>query len=67
MKTIIAKKQNIKGVTYSIMREGETFGVWKLCGNYCRSTAGGIRYVWRYIERGMTREAAENLFERRAK
>lgn len=64
---ILARKQNSKGVTYSIQQEGEAFGVWKLCENYCRHTKGGIRRVWRYVERGMTREDAEKLFARRSK
>lgn len=64
---ILARKQNSKGVTYSIQQEGETFGVWKLCENYCRHTRGGIRRVWRYVERGMTRDAAESLFAKRSK
>ena len=63
---MIERKTNRNGVDYAIFREGETFGVWKLCGNYCRHTAGGIRYVWRYVERGMTREAADKLFKRRS-
>lgn len=40
---MIDRKTNRNGVDYAIFREGETFGVWKLCGNYCRHTAGGIR------------------------
>lgn len=64
---MIERKQNSRGVSYSIQQEGETFGVWKLCGNYCRHAPGGIRYVWRYVERGMTREAAYALFKRRSK
>ncbi|QEA09804.1 hypothetical protein PQC31_gp83 [Pseudomonas phage Iggy] len=67
MRKLIDRKQNSKGVTYALQQEDDTFGVWKLCENYCRQTRGGIRRVWRYVERGMTREAAQKLFDRRTK
>ncbi|EOK5389639.1 hypothetical protein ACFZOW_17140 [Pseudomonas aeruginosa] len=67
MAVIVSRKQNSKGATYSIQREGENFGVWKLCENYCRHSADGIRRTWRYVERGMTLEAAQKLFDRRTK
>ena len=67
MAKVIARKQNSKGVTYSIQQEGETFGVWKLCENYDRHSPDGIKRVWRYIERGMTRDDAQKLLDRRTK
>lgn len=67
MATVIARKQNSKGVTYSIQQERDTFGVWKLCENYDRNMPDGIKRVWRYIERGMTRDDAQKLFDRRSK
>lgn len=67
MRKMIARKTNSKGRTYSIQQEGDTFGVWALHENYCRHAKDGISRTWRYVERGMTREAADKLFERRTK
>lgn len=63
---LIAKKENKRGVTYALAQDGETFGVWKLCENYCRNVKGGIAKSWRYVEKGVTLEAAQAIFNRRA-
>jgi hypothetical protein len=69
--TIIERKKNSKGVTYSLQRDsGELankdcpYGVWKLCINYVR---GKNVATWRYIETGLDLEAAQKLFARRSK
>lgn len=56
---------NTRGIKYALVSEGETFGVWKLCENYAAHIRGGIAKTWRYVEKGMTKEAAEKLFNRR--
>lgn len=63
----IAVKTNSKGVRYALVTDGVTFSVYVECENYCRHVRGGIAKTWRYVERGMTREAAEALFNRRTR
>lgn len=69
--TIIERKKNSKGVTYSLQRDDGSlanaerpYGVWKLCINYVR---GKDVATWRYIEIGLDLEAAQKLFARRSK
>lgn len=64
---LIARKANKNGVVYSIQQEGEQFGVWKLCSNYCPHVPGGVKKVWRYIERGLSFEAAQALYDKKSK
>lgn len=63
----ISVKTYSKGIKYCLASNSKGFEVWKLCENYCRHTKGGIRKTWRYVEKGMTQEAAEKLFKRRTK
>ncbi len=63
----LSVKTNSRGITYCLRSCGDEFEVWKLCENYCRLTKGGIRKTWRYVEKGMTLESAQKLFERRTK
>ena len=63
---LIAKKENKRGITYAIAKDGDTFGVWKLCENYCHNVNGGIAKSWRYVEKGLTEETALALFNRRS-
>jgi hypothetical protein len=63
IKTAISKR----GIKFALTQKGETFGVYKLCENYAAHCKGGMSQTWRYIEIGMTREAAETLFSRRIK
>jgi len=66
MKTL-AVKTNKNNIKYALIQEGDKFGVWKSCSNYCRNAKGGIAKTWRYIERNMTFEDAKILFSRRSK
>ena len=63
----IAVKTNRKGIRYALVADGTTFSVYVERENYCRHVRGGIAKSWRYVERGMTREAAETLFNRRTR
>lgn len=62
----IANKTNKRGIQYALVQDGDKFGVYKLCENYCRHVKGGMAKAWRYVEKGMTREAAQALFDRRS-
>jgi hypothetical protein len=62
----IAIKTNKRGIKYGMKQDGESFSVWKLCENYAPHCKGGMSQTWRYVEKGMTREAADKLFNRRA-
>lgn len=63
----VSVKTNSKGIKYCLTSDSKGFTVWKLCENYCRQTKGGMRKVWRYVEKDMTQEAAQKLFDRRTK
>lgn len=64
---LVSSKVNSKGINYCLISGPKGFEVWKLCENYNRHAKGGIIKTWRYVERGMTREDAEKLFNRRTK
>ena len=59
-------KTNKSGIQYALTTDGSTFGVYKLCENYSRHIKGGVAKAWRYVKKGMTVEAATELFNRRA-
>lgn len=63
----IQNKTNKRGVSYALVQDGETFGVYKLCENYCRHVKSSIAKSWRYVEKGLSYEAAKTIFDRRAK
>lgn len=57
---------NKSGIRYAIVADGRgTFGVYKECQNYAAHVRGGIANTWRYVERNLTREAADALFSRK--
>ena len=58
-------KTNKRGIKYALVIDGNTYGVYKLCSNYCGHVRGGIKKTWRYVEKNMTLEAATVLFNRR--
>lgn len=62
----IAIKTNKRAIKYMLAQEGEAFSVWKLCENYAPHCKGGMSQIWRYIERGLTKDAADALFKRRS-
>ena len=67
MKTLKTKVSKA-GVKFALVAyENGTFGVYKLCQNYAAHCKGGMSSTWRYVQKGMTFEAAEILFEKRAK
>jgi hypothetical protein len=65
MNNAIEKKANKKGTVFALVQEGSTFGVWKLCSNYCGQVRGGISKSWRYVQRQLNEADARALFERR--
>lgn len=62
----IKKAASKSGKEFLLTQDGETFGVYALCSNYCRHAKGGIAKSWRYVEKGLSRDAAERLLARRA-
>ena len=62
---LIQTKTNKRGIQYALGTDGKTFSVWKLCENYAAHRKGGLSQTWRYIEKGMTQDAAAALFNRR--
>lgn len=66
-KQAIQRKANSKGIVFCLCFETETNAheVWKLCENYTRHVRGGLQKTWRYVERGMTKEQAIELFNRK--
>jgi hypothetical protein len=62
---LIETKTNKRGIKYALGTDGNTFSVWKLCENYASHRKGGMSQTWRYIEKGMTQDAAAALFNRR--
>ena len=62
---LIETKVNKRGVKYALSTDGKTFGVFKLCENYAAHCKGGMSFTWRYVQKGMTLEAAQVLFNRR--
>ena len=63
----VKTKVNKNNVKYALVKDGETYSVYKLCENYCRHVKGGIAKSWRYVEKNLSLESAELLFSRRAK
>jgi len=66
MSKIFKTKINKNKITYGLSKDetNNTFGVFKLHENYCR---GKMVKSWRYIEKNMTQEDAEKLFDKRTK
>jgi hypothetical protein len=69
-------KTNKNGVQYGLFAvhtglsadaDDCTYAVYKLCENYNRHVKGGIAKTWRYVERGLSFEAALALFTKRSK
>lgn len=63
----IAKKVNLVGTIFALVTDGTTWEVWKQCHNYNQQCLGGMRRVWRYVQKGMTEAEARALYERRIK
>jgi hypothetical protein len=63
----VSKKANVNGVVFALITDGITWEVWKLCENYNGQVRGGMEKRWRYVEKGMTEDAARKMFERRTK
>jgi hypothetical protein len=58
--------ENKAGDKIALVRDVDGFKVMRRAANYSRTARGGLAYTWRYIERGMSLEAATALFNRRA-
>lgn len=65
MTKVIQTKTNKRGIKYALGTDGNTFSVWKLCENYAAHCKGGMSYTWRYVQKDMTQDAAQTLFNRR--
>jgi len=63
---LIQAQTNKRGIKYALGTDGKTFSVWKLCENYAAHRKGGMSQTWRYIEKNLSQEAANQLFNRRA-
>ena len=50
---------------FAIVATEGAFAVYRECCNYAAHVRGGIAKSWRYVEKGMTIEAAEALFARK--
>jgi hypothetical protein len=66
----LEKKANSKGVIFALVasadpKETNGFEVWKLCENYDGKVKGGIRKTWRYIDKDMSRQEAEHLYNKK--
>jgi hypothetical protein len=67
---ITQTKVNQRGIKYGFAQCDRTgvYGVFKLCENYSSaSQKTGLTQTWRYVEKDMTKEAAEVLYARRSK
>jgi hypothetical protein len=67
--SIFKRKVNKRNIEYGLAIDKETghYGVYKMCENYCSaSQKTGLMKSWRYVEKGMTQEAAETLYNRRS-
>jgi hypothetical protein len=52
---------------FAIVPQDGKFGVWRECANYSSHVRGGIALTWRYVQKGMDLEAAEELFASKIK
>ena len=55
------------GAGFSFDEDMSLYSDWFRKGSYCSNAAGGIAYRWVYIQRSMSLEAAQNLFNRKVK
>ena len=69
---IIQKGLDKKGNTVALCAGGggvfedkSLFAVWYRKGSYCSYAPGGIAYRWVYVERDLSLEAAQKLFNKR--
>jgi hypothetical protein len=67
-------KVNKNGVKYGLFSDLNflsvddcIYAVYVVCENYNRHAKGGIAKTWRYVERNLSLEAAQKLFDRRSK
>lgn len=67
--TSVFEGKNKVGTRFAIWRENRkgTYSVMKLCANYNGRVRGGIKYTWRYLEKGLDWAAARDLCNRRLK
>jgi hypothetical protein len=62
----IAKRANKAGKVFALVKGDSSFEVLALCENYSGQVRGGMSRQWRHVAKGMTQEAAQALFNRRA-
>lgn len=68
MAKLIEKKQNNKGIWYTLWQDGpEEWSVWVLRENYDGKVRGGIRKSWRWVVNKTNEEEARKVFNRRTK
>lgn len=56
---------NQVGTRYAIVPMKGTYWVWVECKNYSGQVRGGIQTTWRYCEKDLTLEAAEQVFTKK--
>ena len=56
---------NKAGCRFAIVPNCEKFSVYRECQNYAAHIKGGIAKTWRYVEQGMSLDAAQALFNRK--
>ena len=57
---------NKAGKRFALVAAGSTFGVYAECFNYAGHCKGGFAVTWRYVSKGLDREAADALIARKA-
>lgn len=58
--------ENKRGEKIALVTSKDGFSVYRRAENYNGHVRGGLEYSWRYIARGLTRDAADALFAKRA-
>lgn len=63
---VIKIEANKAGTRYALVKkEDSLFAVYKECSNYAAHVLGGIARTWRYCEKGLQLDVAEQLFARK--
>jgi len=64
----VERKADSKGRVYARVADPDgTWRILRLCENYNGKVHGGIKKTWRYVAKGLSRDDAISLFDRRTK
>ena len=58
-------KEIVTADKHIVKTDEKQYAVYKLCENYAGHVRGGIATTWRYLEKGLTLQAAESLFNKK--